>query len=91
MSIRSGRVSLCCLRGAPDGPLEFCPRQQIRQVRLQQISLGFVRSGARLPHIGNQNHALLRLIVGKKLALFAEFGYLCGNVHLVSRARELVS
>src|SRR6516225_356034 len=50
-----------CSRGAPHGPLQFRPGQEVREVRLQQICLRLVVCGASLPHIGDEDQALLLL------------------------------
>jgi hypothetical protein len=53
-----------CSRGAPHGPLQFRPGQEVREVRLQQICLRLVVCGAGLPHIGDEDQALLLLVTG---------------------------
>jgi len=53
-----------CSRGVPHGPLQFRPSQEVGEARLQQICLGLVVCGAGLPHIGDEDQALLLLVTG---------------------------
>src|SRR5215470_1355295 len=81
---------LLCSRGAPHGPLQFGPSQEVCEVRLQQICLRLVVSGNGLPHLGDEDQALLLLVTGQTFAFFPQLGNLEGNIDHAPGSLDLV-
>ncbi len=70
--------------------LEFCPSQQISQLRLEKVRLRFVACGRGLPPVGNQNYALVSLVFGQSLTFLAQLHDFVRNLNHVPRLFHLV-
>src|SRR5271165_3694313 len=76
---RQRRLDLSLAWSSPERFFQFRPRQQVTQLRLQQVCLGLITRCRRMPPYRDEDDALLQLVLRDAFAFGAQFDYLGGH------------